>query len=1153
MSPPTHAGVALQPIMDLEDRRIIAYQARQRACLPDPAEFLPAALACIELSLGVPLLVPLSCSLADDRDLDISGLSRDADIHADDVVWMLDVDPANSDQPTVQARAAMLTGLGFRVALDSVDVRDLSWQAVTAVQPSFLCLDSNQFGDIEDLGGSAALAGVLAFTSRIGCRVVAQGVDSSETAGALMQIGVFYGSGTYLEHPVVIDPASAVEGDQVVDRSWFEGKAIRRLRDMDAHQGADAGGQDIGSDEPESRRVIFLPSPAPIDITASSDEAMAQLVAEAAARFFPAETADLILSGLADIVPRAVRFDRFAIFEADWTTFVLKPRILVGGSLAPLVDMAYPLGTGITGWAFLRGTPYNCGLTIEHSEAAPIPGEPDSEESLMVIPLISGGRRFGAMDIWRDGIDQFSGRDLERCSILGQLAADALRHCEDRHKAGRRSARAGRPESAPAPGVQGADASSPPLVYPAPGMAEEHRRLSEAQQVAQIGSFEVGLDDGVHEWSPELRRILGVPLDTPADPLVLIERVHHEDVQDFGTSLGAWISGGAGNYSHTIRVARPDGSVRSVSINIRVRGKQHRRRLLGTVQDVTDRVRSEEVRRIAEEQFSLAFDHATIGMITTTLDRVITRVNPAACEILGRDAETIIGQRPDDFYDPADLAGGQYLLNPGLLVSPSGKVSAERRFLRPDGTPVVVNYHLSLVRDTTGEPQYVFAQMENVTERKRQEEEIRRLALEDPLTGLPNRQLLHDRLARSMQRARQTREPLAVVLVDIDHFKRVNDSRGPAAGDRLLMQAARRMADGMRAQDTVARLSGDEFVLLCESVDDIDHAVLLSQRLEALFNTPFLLDDDEISLSVSCGIRLAVGYETPEDVLRDAEAAMHIAKERGRNRSEVFDESIRTRATGRFDLETALRHAVDNRDIYVVFQPIVTLPDEAVIGLEALARWSHPERGLVNPAEFIPIAEDIGLIGALGESMLDAALEQLARWREQMPMQKSLYVAVNLSPKQLVAADLLAKCLATLDRYGLEPSSLRLEVTETVLMDDAELSTSILRRLSESGIRIAMDDFGTGFSSLSRLKQLPVSTLKVDRSFIDGLGTDPSDSSIVRAIVSLGHALNLELCAEGVELPHQRDELIMLGCHHAQGYLWSRPVAAADLTNTFAA
>jgi diguanylate cyclase (GGDEF)-like protein/PAS domain S-box-containing protein len=559
----------------------------------------------------------------------------------------------------------------------------------------------------------------------------------------------------------------------------------------------------------------------------------------------------------------------------------------------------------------------------------------------------------------------------------------------------------------------------------------------------------------------------------------------------------------------------------------------------------------EEARRIAEEQFTLAFEQAAIGMLMAGVDRVITRVNPAVCTMLGRTAEEVVGHTPDDFTCREDLEKGQAPLVPRLLASSDGRLDAERRFERPDGTLVVTRCHLTLVRDSAGRPKYVFAQVEDITARKRQEEEIRRLALEDPLTGLPNRQLLYDRIDQALRRAQRSGQKVAIVLLDIDYFKRVNDSLGPAAGDRVLVEVATRLAGQMRLQDTVARLSGDEFVVLCEGVVDVEHARRLTAKVDALFERPFVIDEVEMFLTASCGITLAGAPAPARDLLRDAEAAMYLAKRRGPSRSAVFDESITRRATGRLDLEAALRRALEARTLGVAFQPVVQLSDERVVGFEALARWHHPERGLISPTEFIPLAEDTGLISTLGEFVLDIALDRLAEWRRDVPGWESLYVAVNLSPIQLAASDLLEHCLAALERHALPTSALRLEVTESALMEDPEFSTAVLERLSAEGIAIAMDDFGTGYSSLSRLKQLPVSTLKIDRSFIDGLGSDASDSSIVRAIVGLGHALGLELCAEGVELPVQRDQLLALECHQAQGYLWAPPLTPEEIDVRF--
>ncbi|HEV2361855.1 MAG TPA: EAL domain-containing protein, partial [Acidimicrobiales bacterium] len=540
------------------------------------------------------------------------------------------------------------------------------------------------------------------------------------------------------------------------------------------------------------------------------------------------------------------------------------------------------------------------------------------------------------------------------------------------------------------------------------------------------------------------------------------------------------------------------------------------------------------------------------GMMMVALDRKIMRVNPAMCDLVGLSSDDLVGNTPDVFLHPDDRSRAKATLTERVLGSGEGQYEDERRYLRADGVTVHVRTHVTLVHDANGEPQYLFSQVEDITARKRQEEEIRRLVLEDPLTGLPNRQLLHDRLERALRRGRRSGSATAVVLLDIDHFKRVNDSLGPQTGDLLLMQVARRIADGMRASDTVARVGGDEFVVVSEDVEDLDHALALSGRLSQVFDDPFSVGDEQVYLTVSSGIVFVQDEKSTEAVLRDAATAMHSAKRHGPSSSEVFDESLREQAISRFDLEAALRRALERDEIYVVFQPVVRMVDEAIVGAEALARWDHPDRGMISPAEFIPIAEESGLIAALGERVLDAALEQVARWRRDVPGWESFFVAVNLSPRQLVAEGLLERCLAALSTHGLGPDALRLEVTESTLMDDPELSAKILRGISDAGILIAMDDFGTGFSSLSRLKSLPISTLKIDRSFVNGLGTDASDGRIVNAIVSLGRALNLELCAEGVELPLQRDELIALGCHQAQGYLWAPGMAAENFTSSFA-
>ena len=1337
--------------MDLTDQRIIAYEAQARPQGTGSLATVDAAFNATNLPLAAPLLVPLPPALLAQPGFQPAALARAANVSSASVVFMLPGLASETLGADVVRHARELQERGFRIGLDG-EVLGLSWRALADVSPSFLTLGEDLAEHLENPSLSAALAGLLAFAGRLGSRVVARGVDTEKRAEALVRIGLFYGVGRYLQGPVVTEAAVAADGDQIVRTSWFTVGSVRALPDGDTEQAggntdedarvddaADLDGERAGRD---GSTVQFVAS-APGGTLAAGGDALAKVVSESAGRFFSTGNPGHVLRMLAEALSQVVKFDRLAIFEADWAAYALQPRVLIGEELETIVDVSYPLGTGITGWAFLKGFPYRCGRTADHPEAAPIPRQPTRDESLLVVPLTSGNKRIGVLDLCCDGADAFSQEDLDRCVLFANLAADAWRHAGDRAQleervvtdtgtgllnkrwwdelAPREAAQAVRSGNriavllvdiddfkqvndtfghavgdivlaqvarALSTSIRGGDAairyggdefvlmlrdcgergairvaedvqiavgsitgpaaglsaSIGIAIFPdhghtledvvsaadtamylaktagrgqfgistdenpaaertsngaehpnrlahltslattsalaadgAPGILadgaidvgstqardsasmrgtlgrdveDQNRMLAEAQRLARIGSFEMDLNSGQLEWSAELRRVLGARVDERPTASGVIDRVHHEDLEGVASSINSWIQTGTRHYERTFRIVREDGDTRHIYMRVRVRTHHDGRRMLsGTLQDVTEGVESDGARRVAEEQFSLAFEQGAIGMLMQRLDRVIVRVNGATCALLGRTAEEIVGKSPDDFAHPDDI--GQTSLGAELLSSKDGRVDAERRYIRPDGSTLHVRCHLTLVRDADGEPQYVFTQIEDLTTRRRQEAEILRLTLEDPLTGLPNRNLLHDRMDRSLRRARRSEDKVAVLLVGIDHFKRVNDSLGPAAGDRLLLQAARRMADGMRAHDTVARLSGDEFVLLCEGVEDVSHARLLSERLTTLFSGPFLLDDHEMYLTVSCGITLATGTEVPEDLLRDAEAAMHLAKERGRARSEVFDESIRTRATGRMDLEAALRRAVEHRDLTIAFQPIMSLPDETIVGVEALARWNQPGRGMIGPAEFIPIAEDIGLIGPLGEYVLEAALEQVAAWRQGTPEWQSLFVAVNLSPKQLVATGLLERSLEGLAHLGLEPDSLRFEVTESTLMDDAEFSTSILRGLSEAGILIAMDDFGTGFSSLSRLKRLPVATLKIDRSFVDGLGSDPGDSSIVRAITSLGHALNLELCAEGVELTLQRDELIALGCHQAQGYLWSPALPAAEFELAF--
>jgi diguanylate cyclase (GGDEF)-like protein/PAS domain S-box-containing protein len=454
-------------------------------------------------------------------------------------------------------------------------------------------------------------------------------------------------------------------------------------------------------------------------------------------------------------------------------------------------------------------------------------------------------------------------------------------------------------------------------------------------------------------------------------------------------------------------------------------------------------------------------------------------------------------------------------------------------------------------RQPTEDDLRLFDQVTHLVEiaitRKRGEEELAHQALHDMLTGLPNRALLLDRLEQALARARRNEALVTVLFLDLDHFKVLNDSRGHAAGDELLRAVAARLSDVIRPSDTVARFGGDEFVVICEGLPNEVEARLMGERIAKSIAIPFQLGPGEVFIGVSIGVGLAAGTDDADTALRNADAAMYRAKERGRGRVEVFDEKLRVRSRVRYETETALRRALDRGELTVHYQPVVTVVDGRMAGAEALVRWIDPVHGEIPPDQFIPLAEEAGLITPIGAWVLEEACGQTRRWLDEHPEVPDFSISVNLSARQLLLPDLVGQVVDVLDRTGLDASRLTLEITETVLMEDVDFSIDRLLGLKELGVRLAVDDFGTGYSSLSYLKQFPVDTLKVDRSFVDGLGTDPHDSSIVAAVVALADALDLVALAEGVETRLHVAELRSLGCRLAQGFHYARPLAADEL------
>ncbi|MGH8973113.1 MAG: putative bifunctional diguanylate cyclase/phosphodiesterase [Acidimicrobiia bacterium] len=417
-------------------------------------------------------------------------------------------------------------------------------------------------------------------------------------------------------------------------------------------------------------------------------------------------------------------------------------------------------------------------------------------------------------------------------------------------------------------------------------------------------------------------------------------------------------------------------------------------------------------------------------------------------------------------------------------------------------------------------------------------------ALHDTLTGLPNRALLVDRLDQALAGSARTGCPVAILFIDVDHFKLFNDSRGHAAGDELLVAVARRLRQIVRPADTVARFGGDEFVVVSPDGGTVQGATVMAGRIATSLGLPFRLGEQDVFLTVSIGLAISEAVMSAEALLRDADAAMYRAKQQGRARCEFFDETMRTEAAARLDLQTALHWAIERSEMRVFYQPLVEVASGRVVGLEGLVRWDHPERGILSPASFVPVAEEAGLIVPIDESVLRQAVADHSRWRVRHPHQP-LSMAVNLSAHHLRNPGLAGRVEAVLEEYGMDASALCVELTESVLMEDLDRHAETLLDLRGMGVRIAIDDFGTGYSSLTYLRRFPVDVVKIDRSFVAGLGTDPRDTAIVRGVIELAHALDLVVVAEGIERPEQLEELLLLRCDLAQGYLFAPPEPAA--------
>jgi diguanylate cyclase (GGDEF)-like protein/PAS domain S-box-containing protein len=568
---------------------------------------------------------------------------------------------------------------------------------------------------------------------------------------------------------------------------------------------------------------------------------------------------------------------------------------------------------------------------------------------------------------------------------------------------------------------------------------------------------------------------------------------------------------------------------------------------LVTAFDVTERRRAEEAMRESERRMRDILE--TVQLVAVLLDRegIITYCNPFFLELVGYEEEDVIGREWFSTFVPeADRDSGRATLRDRMQL---GAVAAheETAIVTRHGDRRVVAWSNTVLRDWTGEVSGTASIGADVTDRRRAEEQLQHDAFHDALTGLPNRALFIDRLQAALARLQgalargHQKGMFAVVFLDVDRFKVVNDSLGHSVGDRLLVELSSALKTAVRPGDTVARLGGDEFTILIEDMEGREEAIAVAERIQSVLREPLTLAGHEVFATVSMGIALsAPSYRRAEDLLRDADTAMYHAKALGKSRHQVFDSSMHARARKLLQLEHDLRRAIDRREFRVHYQPIVRVDDRRISGFEALVRWEHPERGMVGPSEFIHLAEETGLVVPLGRAVLEEACRQAAAW--QRSSGDDLTVSVNLSVKQFGQPDLVEQVDGALRQSGLPSRLLKLEVTESMVMENTDAAIALLRRLKALGVHIAIDDFGTGYSSLSYLLRLPADTLKIDRSFVSGTGDAGRNVSIVRTVVSLANSLGLGVVAEGVETEQQRALLEELGCPLAQGYLFSPAV-----------
>ncbi|MCL1471549.1 GGDEF domain-containing response regulator [Argonema antarcticum] len=539
------------------------------------------------------------------------------------------------------------------------------------------------------------------------------------------------------------------------------------------------------------------------------------------------------------------------------------------------------------------------------------------------------------------------------------------------------------------------------------------------------------------------------------------------------------------------------------------------------------------------------------GVIANDTKACVTFMNPIAEALTGWQQSDAIGKNSTEVFNIVDEITRITIESPVIKALNEGKILSlpeQTLLIARNGAEVPIGDSVAPIKDDRENVMGAVLVFWDMTERREAKEKLRYQAFHDALTGLPNRALFLERLDRAFKRAKRHHDYLfAVLFLDVDRFKIINDSFGHAIGDRLLIAIAQRLENSLRSADTVARLGGDEFAILLEDIENINDACRAADRILSELSSPFNIDVYETFTNASIGIVCSLSnYEQAEDLIRDADIAMYRAKSLGKGRYQVFDTAMHLQVITLSHLENDLRRAIDRCEFQVYYQPIVSLATNKIVGFEALVRWQHPQRGLIAPGEFIPLAQETGAIVQIDFWVMRSACLQTRLWQQQIPTSSALTISVNLCSKHFAQSNLIEQIDRVLQDTGLDASSLKLEITESAIIENAESAAATLSQLRALGIQLSIDDFGTGYSSLSYLHRFPVNTLKIDRSFINNMGEDRESSEIVRTIVMLAHNLGIDVIAEGIETRQQLVKLRELQCEYGQGYLFSRPLPSPE-------